>query len=309
MREWIMEQGIIFYFFCSAGVLGAAAAAAANHVYKRLIKEADAMENSEHRLIKYIKLKYSSYYTLGLKANDEKAMVKRYLYRYKIGPLTLMAWSKMGLAALGLVVLACMGLVLYGLNAGADFADMFSMIVLAAMVSLVLGMQYKLYGFRDKQSVFCAQMEDNLQNFLKNKIEYGHVLKRQSSDAKVQETVKNVREMNSSNMPVAKAEKHGDSQKGAGNLAYVNAGEGSSAMTNSKSAAAAREPINERREHMWHGRKAQGQAAAAAYNSKKQAKKAEDSIYSKAALQLADGFGAEEIDAQVVEDILKEFLN
>ena len=99
MREWIMEQEIVF-IFCSVGVLGAVAAAAANRMYKRLIREADAMEKSEHRLIKYIKLKYSSYYTLGLKANDEQSMVKRYLYRYKMGPMTLVTWSKLGLAAL-----------------------------------------------------------------------------------------------------------------------------------------------------------------------------------------------------------------
>ena len=79
MREWMMEQGMIFYFFCAVGVMGAAAAALANRTYKRLIKEADGMENSQHRLIKYIKLKYSSYYTLGMKANDEQAMVRRYL--------------------------------------------------------------------------------------------------------------------------------------------------------------------------------------------------------------------------------------
>ena len=77
MREWMMEQGMIFYFFCAVGVMGAAAAALANRTYKRLIKEADGMENSQHRLIKYIKLKYSSYYTLGMKANDEQAMVRR----------------------------------------------------------------------------------------------------------------------------------------------------------------------------------------------------------------------------------------
>lgn len=286
MREWIMEQGILFYFFCSAGVLGAAATAMANRTYKRLIKEADAMENSEHRLIKYIKLKYSSYYTLGLKANDEKAMVKRYLYRYKIGPLTLMTWSKMGLAMLGAVVLACMGMMLYSLNNGAAFSDMFSMIVAAAMVSLVLGMQYKLYGFKDKQSVFCAQMEDNLQNFLKNKIEYGHVLKRQSGTDIAADAAEEKRRAPAENF-----------SENAGEKVYL-----------SKEHSG-----RERREYLRHERKAemqgQSQAAAAGHGRKNTIKKTEDSIYTKAALQLADGFGTEEIDAGVVEDILKEFLN
>ena len=45
------------YVFFSVGLLGFIATAAANRTYKRLIREADHMEKSEHRLIKYIKIK------------------------------------------------------------------------------------------------------------------------------------------------------------------------------------------------------------------------------------------------------------
>lgn len=295
MREWIMEQGMIFYFFCAVGVLGAAAAALANRTYKRLIKEADGMENSQHRLIKYIKLKYSSYYTLGMKANDEQAMVRRYLYRYKLGPMTLIAWSKAGLLAMGVVIAVSFGNILYGLSAGTGFRAMLSTTVLGLMVASILAIQYKLYSFRDKQKIFCAQMEDNLQNFLKNKIEYGHVLKRHESEInESQDTeVSNVRE--NRNRPHI-------FEKKSQTAAYTRCA--------ADEKTSERMAVHEREDALYKDKSAgDRQAAAAVCKKKRQAESAEESVYTKAALKLADGFGAEEIDARVVEDILKEFLN
>lgn len=279
MREWILEQGILFYFFCSVGLLGIIATAAANRTYKRLIKEADNMEKSEHRLIKYIKLKYSSYYTIGLKANDERAMVKRYLYRYKIGPASLMTWSKAGLAALAAVILMCLGAMMYGIYQGTSFTEMFSMFGLAAFIATVLGMQYKISAFSEKQDVFCAQMEDNLENFLKNKIEYGHVLQEK------------------------KASVHSDGSEND-NPDTENQNKSFSDVSDNDKKMYRKDTDGYRKE------RAQGQAAASAaafgYGA---GKNDNESVYSKAASQLADSFASEEIDAKVVEDILKEFLN
>ena len=295
MREWIMEQGMIFYFFCSVGVLGAVAAALANRTYKRLIKEADGMENSEHRLIKHIKLKYSSYYTLGMKANDEQAMVRRYLYRYKIGPMTLIAWSKAGLLAMGVVTAVSFGNILYGLSVGTGFKAMLSTSMLGFMVASMLVIQYKLYSFRDKQKVFCAQMEDNLQNFLKNKIEYGHVLKRHQQETDEGQDVQ------ASDVQESRSKSHVFEKKPQ-----------AAVYTQSRAAnetASERMSVHER-DSSWKDKSAgDRQAAASVCGKKRQTKNGEESVYTKAALKLADGFGSEEIDARVVEDILKEFLN
>lgn len=295
MREWIMEQGMIFYFFCSVGVLGAAAAALANRTYKRLIKEADGMENSEHRLIKYIKLKYSSYYTLGMKANDEQAMVRRYLYRYKIGPMTLIAWSKAGLFAMGVVTAVSFGNILYGMSVGTGFRAMLSTTVLGLMVASILAIQYKIYSFGDKQKIFCAQMEDNLQNFLKNKIEYGHVLKRH------QQEIDAGQEMQAADVHENRSKPHVFEKKPQAAVYTQRCAENENVSE--------RMSVNER-DTSWKDKSAgDRQAAASACAKKRQTKNGEESVYTKAAFKLADGFGSEEIDARVVEDILKEFLN
>lgn len=42
--------------------------------YKRLIREADLMGTSNQRLIKYIKLKVTSYYKIGMHPEDTQAL-------------------------------------------------------------------------------------------------------------------------------------------------------------------------------------------------------------------------------------------
>ena len=70
MRQWISQQDVAFYVVTAVTIIGVILTAAANRAYKRLMKEADHVEESTNRLIKYIKLKYSSYYK-NIKNIDE----------------------------------------------------------------------------------------------------------------------------------------------------------------------------------------------------------------------------------------------
>lgn len=278
MREWILEQGISLYVFFSVGLLGFIATAAANRAYKRLIREADHMEKSEHRLIKYIKLKYSSYYSIGLKTNDEKAMVRRYLYRYKIGAVPLMTLSRAGLAAMTAVILTAAVTMLYRLNQGIEIGDMLSLFGISAFLVTILAMQYKIYAFPDKRKTFCAQMEDNLENFLKNKIEYGHVIEEQRAQMNAENSGQDLRQRGKKENLAAYDSRH----------------------------AADEEPMKS----MYHGSDAKEQAAASAVeNPASKRQKAAESVFGNVANNLAAGFSSDKIDAKVVEDILKEFLN
>ena len=279
MREWILDQGISLYVFFSVGLLGFIATAAANRTYKRLIREADHMEKSEHRLIKYIKLKYSSYYSIGLKTNDEKAMVKRYLYRYKIGAVPLISLSKAGLAAMTVVILTAAATMLYRLNQGSMLSDLSPLFGICAFLVTILAMQYKICSFQDKRDTFCAQMEDNLENFLKNKIEYGHVLEEQRA------------QMHTDNSDQ-------DNRRGVKKDSFEDQN-----SNHEKDEAT-------RNRTVYHSGGAKDQAAASAVeNSLLKRQKAAESVFGNVASNLADGFSSDKIDAKVVEDILKEFLN
>lgn len=186
MREWISEQGIMLYIFASVTIIGLIATAIANRGYKRLIKEADSMDNAENRLVKYIKLKYSSYYKIGLKPNDSKALVNRYLYKYRIGPFTLNTWAKTGLAALGVNGIAAVVNMLMRFFGGEALNTMYPMLGTALLCMFALYVQNRLCAFKDKQDAFRWTMYDYLNNFLKNKIECGKTLENKAASERVQ---------------------------------------------------------------------------------------------------------------------------
>ena len=64
-------------------------------IYKRLIREADLMGTSNQRLIKYIKLKVTSYYKIGMHPEDTQALIGRYIKKYRVGPFSLQSWSRL----------------------------------------------------------------------------------------------------------------------------------------------------------------------------------------------------------------------
>ena len=92
MKEWMIQQGVIMYILAGCLVVGLVSAMIANHGYKRLIREADMMGNSDNRLLKYIKLKFSSYYKLNMRPQDSRALTRHYLHKYKIGFWSAATW-------------------------------------------------------------------------------------------------------------------------------------------------------------------------------------------------------------------------
>ena len=243
MRQWISQQDVAFYVVTAVTIIGVILTAAANRAYKRLMKEADHVEESTNRLIKYIKLKYSSYYKIGLKPNDMRAMVNRYFQKYRLGPVSLQTWSKSGILTAGIAGVIVMVYLLMGFYQGKRFADMYAVVISGILSEFILMVQYMLCAFKDKREAFCWTMYDYLSNFLKNKIE---------------------------NNPAVLSKEEGLSAKEA---LYQTDRE----------------------------RKGTSQAAATAIGSgKRTAEKMYDSSLSE--------FEDDEIDAKIVEDILKEFL-
>jgi len=235
MREWIMEQGATIYIFAGILVIGVFGTFMANRGYKRLIKEADTMGTSDNRLIKYIKLKFESYYKLGMEPCNAEVLTNRYIYKYKVGFMSLNRWEKIGKLAMAATALTVIINGLIKLNNQADYADILMMCGIGAASCLLLFAQYKIHDFDTKKQILRCVILDYLENFLKNKLGPGKEL----------------------------------------------------AKTRSK---------------MQNGN-AMEEAAATTHSRSKQAEE-EETFRHKEAMSPDD-----EIDAKVVEDVLKEFLN
>ena len=95
MKNWFLGQGIPLYAETVLLLAGLLALWMTGRIYKRLIREADLMGTSNQRLIKYIKLKVTSYYKIGMHPEDTQALIGRYIKKYRTGPFSMQGWSRL----------------------------------------------------------------------------------------------------------------------------------------------------------------------------------------------------------------------
>ncbi len=171
MRDWIIGQGVILYVFAGCLMVGALSAFIANHGYKRLIKESELMGNTGNRLLKYIKLKFGSYYKLNMRPQDTRALTKHYMYKYKIGFMNVMSWIKLSKLAVGVIGISAVGCLLWMQDQGKTMAQIVSMVGCAVICAGFVYILHRLYDFPEKQNMLEWYLMDYLENFLKNKIE------------------------------------------------------------------------------------------------------------------------------------------
>ncbi len=194
MREWLFAQGVILYVFGVCTIVGLLSAYVANRGYKRLIKDTESMAETNNRLLKYIKLKFGSYYKLGMKPQDTKALAQHYLYKYKVGFFNVTTWIKMSKAAAGLIILSGILKVMLSAAQAKTWTDMAAVILCGAFGWILLSVCHQLCDFKDKQERATWFLMDYLENFLKNKIESGKNLSLMATEEPVQESSEKMRE-------------------------------------------------------------------------------------------------------------------
>lgn len=268
MKEWMIQQGVIMYILAGCLVVGLVSAMIANHGYKRLIREADMMGNSDNRLLKYIKLKFSSYYKLNMRPQDSRALTRHYLHKYKIGFWSAATWRNIPVVMMSVSGLAFGAWLIFMMFQGRKVTDLVMTGVVWGMTEIVLLTQNHLYNYREKQAALEWHVMDYLENFLKNKIESGKSLQNYS----VESVDKDLSKQNEESS-VRPSHELNRSQNGTGRSPRV------------------------------HSVKTDQEIAAAKFAFKSKPNRRKDLV--------GDEFSGEpedEIDARIVEDILKEFL-
>ena len=170
MRNWFVEQGAFMYVLLGLLVLGIVCSVIPAISYRRMIKEADLMGTSNHKLIKYIKLKFSSYFKLGMIPENTDALVNKYVDRYKIGPMSIHRWEQTG-RILGIVTLI-VGLFVsaYKYSTTSEIIPSITTLSLTVSAVLLLAVVRQWQNFRKKRSHLVWDIEDYLDNYLKNKL-------------------------------------------------------------------------------------------------------------------------------------------
>lgn len=171
MRNWFVEQGIPIYVMTAVFVMGIFTLWMSDRIYKRLIKEADLMGTSEHRLIKYIKLKVQSYFKIGMRPEDTRSLARRYILKYKTGPFTLRTWRRLPGLMGGAILAGGACVTLHRYVSGESFAQSATILAAACIGAVILYSLTLFVDFSAKEVLLESTVSDYVENFLKNKLE------------------------------------------------------------------------------------------------------------------------------------------
>ena len=184
MRDWIVGQGVILYILAGCLVVGLLSAFMANHGYKKLIRESEIMGNTQNRLLKYIKLKFGGYYKLNMRPQDTRALTRHYMYKCKTGFLSVTSWIQLSKLAAGVIGVVALGYVLFLIWENAAVSRIATVLCCGLMGVGIVYIQHRVYDFPEKRNMLEWYLMDYLENFLKNKIESGNNLQRESAAEK-----------------------------------------------------------------------------------------------------------------------------
>lgn len=176
MKEWIVLQGWPMYVMLGLTVLGMLGSILSRIFYGRLAKEAQLCGTSDYPMLHYIRQKYSSYYKLGMRPTNAKALVNRYLALHKTGILALYNWPFVQVFMMGAIMMVGLinGIYQYQMTGqiGASMVD----IGVSLVLTLGLWLFGQLLNVRRLKLITENAICDYLDNYLKSKLdgEYGY---------------------------------------------------------------------------------------------------------------------------------------
>ena len=176
MKEWIVLQGWPMYVMLGLTVLGMLGSILSRIFYGRLAKEAQLCGTSDYPMLHYIRQKYSSYYKLGMRPTNAKALVNRYLALHKTGILALYNWPFVRVFMMGAIMMVGLinGIYQYQMTGqiGASMVD----IGVSLVLTLGLWLFGQLLNVRRLKLITENAICDYLDNYLRSKLdgEYGY---------------------------------------------------------------------------------------------------------------------------------------
>lgn len=170
MKNWFLGQGIPLYAETVLLIAGLLALWMTGRIYKRLIREADLMGTSNQRLIKYIKLKVTSYYKVGMHPEDTRALIGRYIKKYRTGPFSLQSWNHLPYLVMTAMVAVGGGNLLYRWTRGEALYQISLIFGLSLLGTVILSGIMLFMDFSAKEQLLVHCISDYVDNYLGNKL-------------------------------------------------------------------------------------------------------------------------------------------
>jgi hypothetical protein len=168
---WFLEHYGVVYVAASFCLLEFLIRGMLHHTYRRLMKAAENMGQTNHKLMKMMRNKFAANYELKLGIANVEMFVEKYMRHYRVLGMHLQTWEN----ACNLCMIACM---LTGLGGGIFmmYLGMEQAVLLASLFSGILGNGIMLffdclYGVDSMRGILQADMMDYLENTYKPRLE------------------------------------------------------------------------------------------------------------------------------------------
>lgn len=176
MTEIIKQYGVIIgvAVFCCLEII---AKWIVSRTYSRLIKASKDMGHSKHRLVKSIRKKFETCYSLQIGVSNVPVFIEKYLLHYRVFGLHIRTWETF--------CNQCMLMIMGGSLAGAVFSlfyDIESRMFLHCLFAGIIGTAFVLltdclFGIVNKREILLADLIDYFENVYKPRLENEYLYK------------------------------------------------------------------------------------------------------------------------------------
>lgn len=171
MLQNLYNENIVIYAFAGLGAFGLLLRLIVNLVYKRLVKESDQLGETKNKMLKHIKLKFSTCYKLKIGVNNVDTFVDKNILKYRFCGLLLSTWENLCGQVLYLILLMVPIITVFAVleDCGQDIVLMTGAVgILSAAVLILVDKSINLSG---KKKMMRLNLLDYLENFCKVRLE------------------------------------------------------------------------------------------------------------------------------------------
>ncbi|SFS06365.1 ATP synthase subunit B family protein [Anaeromicropila populeti] len=171
----MFEKNILVYIMLALCGLGILIKFVVSCVYGRLVRASDQMGASANKLIKTLRLKFETSYSMKLGVNNVDIFVDKYVYKHKFCGILLYTWENFSGQLLLLCMLTGTAGALLGLTYDCGKEKILFTFFIGVLTSAMLIVFEQLMNIQTKKSVLRTNIRDYLENYLKVKLEKGEV--------------------------------------------------------------------------------------------------------------------------------------
>ena len=171
MVQYLYDNNIIIYTFtvlCGAGLL---LRFIVNLVYKNLVKESDQLGETKNKMLRHMKMKFSTCYKLRIGVNNVDTFVDKNVLKYRFCGVLLSTWDNLCGQILYLMLLIVPIISVFGVAAGCGQEQVIMTGAVGILTSAVLIFVDKSINLLGKKKLLRLNLLDYLENFCKVRLE------------------------------------------------------------------------------------------------------------------------------------------